>query len=119
MQDRPREEVLDRECNRRVRICGSEEIDQHISEVMGSMSVNDSELIDDDAIQFTQARFRIDLNLPPGDESFLEDSRKAIRREYRDSAKWKRLRCRNVRVVSELESGTVFELEIGHAVEFD
>lgn len=82
------------------------------------MSVDEFER-DDEAYQFTQARFPIDLNLPAADVSLLEDARKAIRREFRNSAKWKRLRCRKVTIVSESESGTVFELEIGHAIEFD
>ena len=83
------------------------------------MSLDESEIDEDTAFEFTQARFPIDLNLPSGNSKSLEDAKKAIRREYRDSAKWKRLRCRNVSVVSETESGTVYELEIGHAVEFD
>jgi len=73
----------------------------------------------DDESQFTQASFPIELNLPSADNQFLDDASRAIRREFRDSAKWKRLRCRSVNVVSESDSGTVYELEIGHSVEFD
>lgn len=69
--------------------------------------------------QFTQARFPIDLNLPSAESDLFEDARKAIRREFRDSAKWKRLRCSKVSVISESESGNVFELEVGQAAEFD
>lgn len=69
--------------------------------------------------QFTQASFAADLKLPLADGGLLDDARMAIRKEYRDSAKWKRLRCRNVSVVSASASGTIFELQIGHAVEFD
>lgn len=98
---------------------GSAESDQQNVTAIGSKSVDDSNTLDEDTLDFTQARFPIDLNLPSADTGQLEDARKAIRREYRDSAKWKRLRCRKVNVVSESESGTVFELEIGHAVEFD
>ena len=83
------------------------------------MEIDESQIEDDGASEFIQARFSTDLNLPPGDEHSLEDAQRAIRREYRDSAKWKRLKCRKVTVVSETESGTVYELEIGHAVEFD
>lgn len=68
---------------------------------------------------FVQARFSICLNLPDGNSDNLEHAREAVRREYRDSVKWKRLRCRSVSVLSETESGTVFVLETGHAVEFD
>ena len=83
------------------------------------MSIDESEVDDDESDDFSQARFAAKLNLPSADTRVLEDARKAIRREYRDSAKWKRLRCRAVNVVSESETGTVYELQIGHAVEFD
>ncbi|TWU49318.1 AAA domain-containing protein [Rubripirellula reticaptiva] len=83
------------------------------------MSHEETEIDEDAACEFTQARFAIDLNLPSADGMSLEDAKRAIRKEYRDSAKWKRLRCRKVSVVSETESGTVYELEIGHAVEFN
>ncbi|MDG1874557.1 MAG: AAA domain-containing protein [Mariniblastus sp.] len=72
-----------------------------------------------DKRDFEQARFRAQLNLPPASNQLLEDARNAIRKEYRDSSKWKRLRCRNVNVVSESEKGTVFELKTGHSVEFN
>jgi len=68
---------------------------------------------------FVQASFAADLRLPDAGDDLLHNASRAIRKEYRDSAKWKRLRCRNVKPVSECESGTVFELQIGHAVEFD
>ncbi len=68
---------------------------------------------------FNQARFGIELNLPAPSDDNLSEARKAIRREYRDASKWKRLRCRKVKAISESESGTIFELEIGHSVEFD
>ena len=83
------------------------------------MSLEETKIDEDTPHEFTQARFSIDLNLPSADSQWFEDAKKAIRREYRDSAKWKQLRCRKVSVVSEAESGTVYELEIGHAVEFD
>jgi superfamily I DNA/RNA helicase len=67
----------------------------------------------------TTASFEIDLQLPPQETHFLEDAKKAIRREYRDASQWKRLQCRNVTQVSTSNSGTVFELQVGHAVEFD
>lgn len=68
---------------------------------------------------FQQAGFLIELDLPCDDQSELETARRAIRREFRDSSKWKRLRCRGVKEISESESGIIYELEIGHAVEFD
>jgi hypothetical protein len=69
--------------------------------------------------EFEQARFPIELNLPAGSDQNFEDARKAIRREYKDSSKWKQLLCRRVRKVSKCEAGTIYELEIGHAIEFD
>ena len=77
--------------------------------------------LDEDSLEdgFEQARFPIRLNLPNADDGHLDEAKEAVRREYRDSVKWKRLRCRKVEVVSESDSGTVFVLDVGHAVEFD
>lgn len=83
---------------------------------MSNNPMVEDELLDD---CYEQARFPIRLNLPEADYSLLEDAQEAVRREYRDSVKWKRLRCRKVAVLSESETGTVFVLEIGHSVEFD
>jgi superfamily I DNA/RNA helicase len=68
---------------------------------------------------FVLAQFSVQLNLPDADEDILDDAREAVRREFRDAVKWKRLRCRKVTSLSESETGTVFILDIGHAVEFD
>lgn len=68
---------------------------------------------------YNQARFPIEHSFPETGYEKFDEARKAIRREYRDASKWKRLRCRRVREVSASESGTIFELEIGHCVEFD
>ncbi len=78
-----------------------------------------SEYEDSDEESFELARFPIEFHLPAPNDDLLADARTAIRREYRDSVKWKRLRCRNVSVLSETEKGTVFILEVGHSVEFD
>ena len=85
------------------------------------MSTDNTDRIDEEAgdFDFTPASYSIDLNLPEADEQLLRDASRAIRREYRDSAKWKRLKCRSVRVVSEGKTGTIYELQIGHAVEID
>lgn len=84
--------------------------------------MSDNEDVDDGKPlehSFEQARFPIRLDLPEADKTSLGDAQEAIRREFRDSVKWKRLRCRSVKVLSESETGTVFILEVGHAVEFD
>lgn len=68
---------------------------------------------------FERAKFSINLNLPPAPSDALRDAALAVRQELRKAATWKRLRCRNVNVVSQTETGGVYELEIGHAIEFD
>jgi superfamily I DNA/RNA helicase len=73
----------------------------------------------DEGTRFKTARFAVNLNLPPADASLLEDAQKAIRSEHRDSARWKRLCCRKVTKSPDAEAGTVFELQVGHAVELD
>lgn len=104
---------------RKLRFSDSVGNDQLCVAAIGNQSVDKIDSLDEEWPEFKRPQFPIDLNLPPADSGLFEDARKAILREYRDSAKWKRLRCRKASVVSESESGTVFELEIGHAVEFD
>ncbi len=70
-------------------------------------------------VGFQQARFPIELNLPDASDDYLEDARQAVRREFRDSTKWKRLKCRVVTLISEFETGNVYALTVGHSVEFD
>jgi len=83
--------------------------------------MSDDDELEDDSLEdsFELARFPIRLNLPDADKALFDDAKEAVRREYRDSVKWKRLRCRSVKLLSESETGTVFILEVGHAVEFD
>jgi superfamily I DNA/RNA helicase len=83
---------------------------------MSDDSIFDSFPLDD---FYEQAQFPIRLNLPEAAPSLVEDAGEAIQREYRDSVKWKRLRCRKVRAIAESQSGSLFALDIGHAVEFD
>ena len=82
------------------------------------MSHDETDAIERQIEEFTQARFTVQLNLPPQSDC-LESASRALRREYRDSAKWKRLRCRRVGLISDSDTGTVFEPQVGHAVEFD
>lgn len=86
----------------------------------------DDEIGDDDerqdeanAVDFTPARYRVELNLPPGDTELLRDAGKAVRQEFRDCSKWKRLRCHKVSIFSERDRGTVYVVHIGRSVEFD
>lgn len=69
--------------------------------------------------EFPVARFRAELGLSDADESLFLDAKAAVRQEYRDCSKWKRLRCRKVSVVSERDRGTVFAVHVGSTVEFD
>ena len=81
--------------------------------------MSDAVLPSEENSPFIQACFDIQLNVPVPPSDPLASARLAIRREYRDSAKWKRLRCRKVRLVSQAENGAIYELTVGHAVEFD
>jgi hypothetical protein len=69
--------------------------------------------------EFIPARFPIELGLPPADESLFNDAKTAVRQEYRDCSKWKRLRCRKVSIIAERDRGTVFAVHVGSSVEFD
>ncbi len=76
--------------------------------------------IDHDADAGIQpARFPVELGLPSADESLLDDAKSAVRQEYRDCSRWKRLRCRKVTVIAERDRGTVYAVHVGSAVEFD
>lgn len=64
-------------------------------------------------------RFPIELTLPPGADADLADAAAAVRREYRNSVRWKQLRCRGVSLLSQQNDEAIFVLEIGQSVEFD
>jgi AAA domain/UvrD-like helicase C-terminal domain len=68
---------------------------------------------------FQPARFQADLCLPPADDQLLKDAATAIRQEYRDCSKWKRLNCIKVSIFAERDRGTVWVVHVGSAVEFD
>lgn len=65
------------------------------------------------------ARFPVRLNLPEGKQEFLGAAAEAVRQEYRNSVRWKRLRCRKVEQLPGREADTLFVLEVGHSIEFD
>ncbi|KAA5545396.1 AAA family ATPase [Roseiconus nitratireducens] len=85
----------------------------------------DDELADDDhdeatdIADFKPARFSSDLRLPAGDEQQLNDAAVAVRHEFRDSSRWKRLNCMKVSVFAERDRGMVYVVHIGKTVEFD
>jgi hypothetical protein len=68
---------------------------------------------------FEPAKYPVSLDLPGGDAASVCDAQMATRREFRDSVKWKKMRCRKVSLLSEAAKGSVYILEVGHTVEFD
>ena len=68
---------------------------------------------------FEPACFLSELALPPGESSQLRDAAKAIRQEYRDCSKWKRLSCHKVSLFAERDRGTLCVVHVGPSVEFD
>jgi superfamily I DNA/RNA helicase len=68
---------------------------------------------------FAVAKYPVTLDLRGGDAASICDAQTAIRREFRDSVKWKKLRCRKVSLLSEADKGSVYVLEVGQTVEFD
>ncbi|MEL7499222.1 MAG: AAA domain-containing protein [Planctomycetota bacterium] len=49
----------------------------------------------------------------------IGDAAKAVREEYQNGTRWKRLHCRRVSVFSERDRGTVFVIHVGSSFEFD
>jgi len=64
-------------------------------------------------------RFPADLRLPPGDPKLFDNAAEAVRHEYRNSVRWKRLRCRDVARLAGHEENPIFVLDVGQSVEFD
>lgn len=64
-------------------------------------------------------RFPVEFELPSDDGTLLANATEAVRREYRASIRWKRLRCRSVTRVSDRSDESIFVLELGQSVEFD
>ena len=63
------------------------------------------------------ARFPVRLNLPDGQQRFVDEATEAVKREYRSSVRWKRLRCRKVEPLPDQPG--IFILEVGHSLDFD
>ena len=63
--------------------------------------------------------FQAALHLPATDDQLLKHAAKAVRQEYRDCSRWKRLSCRHVSIFAERDRGTVWVVHVGSAVEFD
>ena len=63
------------------------------------------------------ASFPVTISLPHDDAGRHSSAAEAVKREYRDSVKWKALRCREVKVVDEAEG--VYALVVDQQIEFD
>ncbi|EMI41334.1 AAA domain-containing protein [Rhodopirellula sp. SWK7] len=68
---------------------------------------------------FKLARFDSNLGLTTGDDTKLNDAATAVRQEYRDSSRWKRLLCHRVSIFAERDRGTIYVVHVGASVEFD
>lgn len=68
---------------------------------------------------YRPARFPIDLLLPRAEDQLVKDAASAIRQEFRDCCKWKRLRCRSVSIFAERDRGTVYVVHVGKSIDFD
>ncbi len=68
---------------------------------------------------FVPARFPVEFRLPEADRKLLDDAAVAVRQEFRDCSKWKRLRCRKVSIFAERDRGTIYVVDVGGSVEFD
>lgn len=68
---------------------------------------------------FRPAQFPVDLQLPEADQRLAVDAAAAIRQEYRDCSKWKKLHCDKVSIFAERDRGTVCAVHVGNSVEFD
>lgn len=69
--------------------------------------------------QFEPARFYSNLGLPSADDSLRKDASTAVRQEFRDCNRWKRLHCQNVSILAEGDRGTVYVIHLDSSVEFD
>src|ERR1700723_1797913 len=64
-------------------------------------------------------RFPVEFDFPTTQSDDLANAAEAVKREYRSSVRWKRLRCRSVTLVSKTNAEAIYVLEIGQSVEFD
>ncbi len=62
-----------------------------------------------------RAMFPRELGLPEGRSCFFHEAAIAVKEEYRNSVRWKRLRCRQVDDLGD----DLFCLHVGHSIQFD
>lgn len=65
------------------------------------------------------ARFPDELNLPTAESVLFQHAKDAVRQEYRESTRWKRLQCRAVTPIESESGEPLYVIEVGHAIEFD
>ena len=69
--------------------------------------------------EFNIASFDEALGLPEADMECMEQAARAVRQEYRDCSKWKKLSCDKVSVVAESQRGIVHVVHVEGAIDFD
>ncbi len=74
---------------------------------------------DSEPTAFNIASFDEALGLPEADLECIEQAARAVRQEYRDCSKWKKLSCEKVSVVAESERGIVHVVHVEGAIDFD
>ena len=65
------------------------------------------------------ARFPVNLALPDAPSSLVKKAAEAVRQEYRNSVRWKRLRCRSVAPIASKAGEAIFVIEVGQSIQFD
>ena len=65
------------------------------------------------------AHYPIHLNLPDSPTTLVSDAAEAVRQEYRNSIRWKRLRSLSVSLSTDLPGESVFIVEVGRSIQFD
>ena len=74
---------------------------------------------DSEPLALNVASFNEALRLPAADPELTEQAARAVRQEYRDCSKWKKLHCEKVSVVAESERGIVHVVHVEGTVDFD
>lgn len=74
---------------------------------------------DDHPTAFEVASYDEAIGLPEADLESLEQAARAVRQEYRDCSKWKKLSCEKVSLVAESQRGVVHVVHVDGAIDFD
>lgn len=63
--------------------------------------------------------FPVSISLTSTDPNALVNAGRAVRAEYRATTRWKRLRCRDVKLLDNDPEAGIYVLNVGSSVEFD